>query len=381
MSVMFKNKDIKKLRTWIEVDTRALAHNFRLFRKFIGPKIKLMAVVKSNAYGHGLIETSQVFAKLGADWLGVDSMTEALALRKARIKAPLLVLGYTLSVHFDEAAKQKITLTVSQFETIKELIAWSKKQGKAKLEVHLKVDTGMHRQGFLLGDFDRALTELAKAKRVVVTGLYSHLASPGHERFRSKTVAQGEEFKKFQAVVDVHRLKIQSHLTATGGALAYPEYQFDLVRIGLGMYGLWPTEELMIKMKANLPLRPVLSWKTIVSEVKTLPADGEVGYDFTQAVKARTVLAVCPVGYWHGFARHLSNCGQVLVRGVIAPVVGRVSMDMIVFDASKVSELKVGDEVVLIDSDLTATHVANLINTSAYETITTLNPLIWRFYK
>ncbi len=378
---MSVTKDIKKLRTWIEVDTKALAHNFRLFRKFIGRKVQLMAVVKSNAYGHGLVETSQVFAKLGADWLGVDSMTEAIALRKAGIKTPILVLGYTLAVHFDEAAKKNITLTVSQLESIKELISWSKKPGKTKINVHLKVDTGMHRQGFLLGDFERALNELTKAKRVVITGLFSHLASPGHERFRDKTVAQGEEFKKFQALVSVHNLKVMSHLTATGGTMAYPEYHFDLVRVGLGMYGLWPTEELSVKMKEAFSLRPVLSWKTIVSEVKTLPSDGEVGYDFTQAVKAGTKLAVCPIGYWHGFARHLSNCGQVLVRGVIAPVVGRISMDMIVFDATNISELKVGDVVTLIDTNLTATHVANLINTSAYETITTLNPLIWRLYR
>ncbi len=379
---MSKVKDLKKLRTWIEVDTKALAHNFRQFKKFIGPKVQLMAVVKSNAYGHGLIETSEVFARLGADWLGVDSITEALALRRIGIKTPILVLGYTLAAHFDEAARKNITLTVSQLETAKELVRWSKNsKTKGKISIHLKVDTGMHRQGFLIESFAEALATLKRAQRINITGLYSHLAAPGNEKFAAATAAQKKSFELFRTLALEQGLSSVCHLNASGGSVALPEYRYDLCRFGIGLYGLWPNEEVWGKHQHELALRPALVWKTIISEIKIIPQAGAVGYDFTEEIAPGTRLAILPVGYWHGFPRHLSGRGRVLVRGESLPVVGRVSMDMIIVKADALPNLKVGEEVVLIGEGLTANEFASLAETSRYEIVTRLNPLIWRVYR
>ncbi len=358
-----------RLRTWIEIDPRAVAHNYRTLRKFLGPKIGLMAVVKSNAYGHGLVPFAKLLSPLGADWFGVDSVVEAERLRAAGIKTPILVLGYTRPALYGQAARLGITLTISSRESLSQLLT-----SNFQPPIHLKVDTGMHRQGFRFEDFKKLLP---KFKPLKLRGIYSHLAA-SDGKWRSVTQAQIREFENFLAPMSDRRLI--RHLAATGGAMAYPEARFDLVRIGIGLYGLWPNEDLRRWFAPTVPLRPALTWQTIVSEVKTLSAGGRVGYDLTERVKPGTKLAVCPVGYWHGYPRALSSVGEVVVRGQRAKVIGRVSMDMIVVDVTRVRGVKAEDVVTLIGDGLPAEQLAELAQTSNYEIITRLNPLIERFY-
>lgn len=363
--------ETSRLRTWIEVDRRAIASNYRAFRRRLGPSVKIMAVVKSNAYGHGLVPFSKLLAALGADWLGVDSIVEAQRLREEGIKKPILVLGYTLPAFYQAAARLNITLTISSREALLSLAS-----RKVLPNFHLKVDTGMHRQGFLWEDFKKSLPLL---KHLPLTGIYSHLASSGSE-FQSAAQAQVTEFKKFLAALE--DFKLTKHLAATGGAIAYPDARYDLARLGIGLYGLWPNEDLRCRFAPTVSLRPALTWKTIISEIKVLSSGGWVGYDLTERVKPGIKLAVCPIGYWHGFPRALSGVGEVVVRGRRAKVIGRVSMDMIVLDVTRIKNLRVGEEVVLLDGnhDPTALELARLAGTSNYEIITRLNPLIERFY-
>lgn len=372
------------LRTWIEIDTAALARNYRAFRRLVGPKVKLMSVVKSNAYGHGLIDFSRAVVKLGVDWLGVDSIVEAVTLRRAGIKIPILVLGYTQPANFSAAKKNNVVVTISSLDPLASLLALSRPP-----QFHLKLDTGMHRQGFTSADFSAVISFLArpslmKKARAQLTGAYSHLAAACSPRLADSVDEQIREFERFLAKLDragIPRTALIKHLAATGGAIGYPETRYDLARVGLGLYGLWPSAEWRVRFKNKIKLEPVLSWKTIISEVKTLLDGGAVGYDLTERVKPGTKLAVCPIGYWHGFPRLLSGVGEVMVRGRRARVVGRVSMDMIVIDVTKIGKIKAGDVVTLLGAGLPAEFLAAPARTSPYEIVTRLNPLIQKFYQ
>ena len=371
------------LRTWIEIDRRALARNYRAFRQLIGPKVKLMAIAKSNAYGHNLLDFSRTLVKLGVDWLGVDSIVEATALRRAGLKANILVLGYTQPVNFPRAARRRITLTISSLESLKQLLILS-----LPPQFHLKIDTGMHRQGFLLPELARAVALIARAKlraQRALTGVYSHLAAASNSASSDTVSRQITAFEVALATLAAGgwpRKTLIKHLAATGGAIGYPAARYDLIRIGLGLYGLWPSPVWRRRFQNKIKLAPPLIWKTIVSEVKTLPDGGAIGYDFTESVKAGTKIAVCPIGYWHGYPRFLSGVGRVRIKNHFAKVLGRVSMDMIVIEVTKIKNLEVGDEVVLLDGrkGSTAEELASLTQTSSYEIITRLNPLIQRFY-
>jgi len=388
------------LRTWIEVDRAAIAHNYRAFRRLIGSKInlvregtfsdevKLMAIAKSNAYGHGLVPYAKLLTTLGADWLGVDSIVEAQTLRGVGLTIPILVLGYTRPDNFAAASAANISLTVSTFESLAALKNLTKISSAHPLRLHLKVDTGMRRQGFLLSEFPRFLKALKKINRVArVEGVYSHLAAPSDPKLKSSVKNQIKEFENFlnlAAAAGWPRDSLLKHLSATGAALGHPDARYDLVRIGLGLFGLQSSQ-----LKSKIVLQPALTWKTIVSEIKTLPAAGGVGYDLTERVGAGTRLAICPIGYWHGYPRLLSGVGRVRIKNQFAKIIGRVSMDMIAIDVTKIEKLarrggglKVGDEVVLLDGKKgpTAEELARLAQTINYEIITRLNPLIERFY-
>lgn len=358
------------LRTWVDVGTRAVAHNYRLFRKLLGPKVKLMAVVKSNAYGHGLVDFSRLITKFGADWLGVDSIVEARRLREAGIKKPILVLGYTRPALYREAVRLGVTLTISSREALHSLLT-----SHFSPQIHIKVDTGMHRQGFLFEEFKKLLPKFEPLK---LQGIYSHLAA-SDGKLRSAAEAQIKEFENFLAMMPNHRWF--KHLAATGAAIAYPDARYDLVRIGLGLYGLWPNENLRRRFGRTITLSPALTWKTVIAEVKTLPAGGRVGYDLTERVKPGTKLAICPVGYWHGYPRALSSVGQVMIKNQSARVIGRVSMDMLTLDVTRIKNVRVGDQVILLGYSCPAEQLAFLAETSNYEIITRLNPLIERFYR
>lgn len=369
----------KKYRTWVEVDRFAIEKNYRTFRGLLAGKTMLMAVIKSNAYGHGIIEYAHELEKLGVDWFGVDSTVEGMVLRREGITKPILALGYTLPDKFAEVAQLGLHMSVSTFE---QLDAIRQAQDK-KLSVHIKVDTGMHRQGFMMKDSERLFGVLKSMENVVdVAGLFTHFAAAKDPHGLDETKNQIKEFEVWRKKFCDEGFSPMCHASATAGALLYPEAHYDMVRIGIGTYGLWPSQEVKDHAEKNITLTPALSWKTIVSEVKELQKGERVGYDFTEELVRDSKVAICPVGYWHGYSRAYSSKAYVLVRGKRAKVVGRVSMGMIVVDVTDILGTRVGDVVTLIGKDgneeVTAHELAQIEGTTQYETVTCINSRIKR---
>ncbi len=403
---MIKSSGRKGLRTWIEIDRKAIKHNYDVFRSLISPKCKMLAVVKSNAYGHNLFEFAKEMQKNGADFLGVDSVIEALALRREGIKIPILVLGYTLPEMLEEAVKKDISISVSSFETLAEIkkldcFAWlAKTEGMdpglrrddrrkggddiGKIRIHIKVDTGMSRHGFSEDEITKVLKEIKNNKNIIVEGLFTHFAMAKNPAFPSYTNSQIEKFNKWRTAFLKAGLKPICHASATSGTLLFKEAHFDMVRVGISLYGIWPSKESQACCEGKISLKPVLSWKTVIAEIKKLKKGTKVGYDCTETLFRDSVVAVIPVGYWHGYPRALSSIGKVLVNGIFCKILGRVCMDIIMIDATDVKGAKVGDEVTLIGKsskkEVSADYLSSLIDGSTYEFLTRINPLIKRIY-
>lgn len=366
------------LRTWIEIDKKALHSNVKRFLGLIPKETRLMAVVKSNAYGHGLVQVAKILSKLKPSlWFGVDSITEGLRLRREGIQNPALILGYTISSLFKNAFENNLMVSIADFTS---LSALNKMKNKPKF--FIKLDSGMHRRGFLPEDTGQAISFL-KSKNLKPLGVFSHLASASAVAHQTRSERQIEIFKKvcgqFKQIEFGNLIKSMS---ATGGTLFYPEAHLDMVRIGMGIYGYPPSLKASEWPSAPPVLKPVLAWKTFVSEIKEIPAGSFVGYNFSHKVGRRSTIAILPIGYWHGYDRRLSNKGEVLIRGRRTPVVGMVSMDMVVVDVTGIDRIKIGDEVVLIGKqrkeEIWADELVRKIDCSHYELLTRINPLIKR---
>ncbi|MBI3019901.1 MAG: alanine racemase, partial [Parcubacteria group bacterium] len=390
--------------TGVEIDTRALKNNARALKRFLGKKTLLMGVVKSNAYGHGLVPVARALESADIDWLAVDSVVEALRLRRDGIRAPILVLGYTLPEHFVKASKEKISLTVSSFAAFAAARRWTEKN-KKPLGIHLKIDTGMHRQGFLPEEIfalkkilQKNHSNVLKNLRIVATrkkhadnlkivgmsveGVYSHFAS-ANPKDPASANAQMETFKKaMRELREIVPVPL-AHIVASGGALMFPR-EFPMARSGIMLYGLWPSQSTRICGEKKLKLTPVLSWRTIIGEIKQIPRGEKIGYDLTEMLSRTSIIGICPIGYWHGYPRSLSGKGELLVRGKRAKVLGRVSMDMIAIDVTDIPNITMGDVATIIGKDcderMGVEEVALNADTTHYEILTRINPLIKRIF-
>ncbi len=364
-------------KVFVNIQEQAIRHNVKVFRGLAAPKTKLFSVVKSNAYGHGIVAFSEIAAKAGVDGFCVDSVVEGQRLRKAGIKKPILVLGPTFKYLLEAAAKSRITITVSNEDALKELAS-----SKYKPEFHLKVDTGMHRQGFYPEEVPAVIRKIKSGKLGDrFKGVYTHFASAKEMAYPTATEEQFKRFEKVLALLEKAGFTgLLRHAAASGGSLMNKRYHLDAIRIGIGLYGLWPSPELMAQLP-KIKLKPVLSWHALVSEVKKLKKGDYVGYDLTEKIDEQTKMAVVPIGYWHGYPRALSGVGEVLIGGKKCRVLGRVSMDMIVVDASK-AKVQRGARATLIGkqggSEVSAYDLARKIGASHYEVITRINPLIER---
>ena len=372
----------KNLRTWVEIDTKAIAHNIARLKSFIAPETLFMAVVKSNAYGHGIVAYAKESKKSGVDFFGVDSFEEAMELRSAGIKEPILVLGFVFPAQFAQAAEKNISVTISSLESLSALARF---KAKNLLKIHVKIDTGLHRQGFLGIDVEKIFAEIRKAgKRIVVEGLYTHFAAMESPKYESYSRMQIGQLKKWHKAFTASGYDPIVHSSASSGLVFSKEFHFNMVRAGISLYGLWPSVEIA-EVAPKTKLRPVLSWKSVVSETKKVRAGERVGYDLTEKLSRDSILAVVPVGYWHGVPRTLSGTGEFLVKGKRAKIVGRVSMDMLVVDVTNIKGVKSGDEVVIIGSQgkerVSAEEVADKAGTINYEIVTRINPLIPRIYR
>jgi len=363
----------KESKTWVEIDRKAVENNFRSFRRIVAPAAKIFSVVKSNAYGHGLIEFSGLIDRF-ADGFCVDSVAEAAALRDAGIGdgKMILVLGLSMPSEWELAHKVKATISISNSAALKAL-----KEAKKIPDFHLKIDTGMRRQGFYPEDIDSVAEDCAGDPRLkkALKGVFTHLSAAKDINYPTFSENQYEGFMgAVQSLEKAGFKKLIRHIAATGGVMISGKYHLDAVRIGIGLYGLWPSKELEIQLGDKISLKPALKWKSIVGEVKEVKKGDYIGYDLTERVTSDGKIAVIPVGYWHGLPRALSGVGDVLIKGKKARILGRVSMDMIIVDVSGIPA-KFGDEAVVIYD---AQDAARRMGGSHYELITRINPAIER---
>ncbi len=368
-------------RTWIEIDKDNLIGNIRVLRSSISKKTEFMAVVKANAYGHGLKEFVSVLKnEKSVNWFAVFDETDALIIRKYT-KKPILVLRSTPVGFWDKAIKNKVDITISTLSQLEALAKW---KGK-KPQIHIKLDTGLGRQGFTLADQEKIISIIKNTKGLKVAGLYTHFSGMESKEFDKYSKKQFDELKLWQKKLSSIGQKPKIHASATSGALKSIVEETDIARFGIGLYGLWPGDEIKYNFRDKFQLKPVLSWKVTISEVKKVPKGSFIAYDCTYKTARDSKVALLPVGYWDGVPRSLSSKGFAIVNGVRVPIIGRVMMNMCVLDVTNVSKVQEGDTATLIGKDknveITADEFARLADTINYEVVTRINPLIRRVMK
>ncbi len=361
--------------TWLEIDLGAIQDNVRSLARISG--VKVMAVVKANAYGHGLVPAGQAAQKGGAAWLGVARIEEALALRQAGLILPILVLGYTAPERVGEALHERISLAVFDLELGRAYAAATRAAG-ISLPVHVKIDSGMGRLGVFPEHGLEFLRQLSQLPGLVLEGLFTHFPC-ADDAERETTTAQIACFSALvQQVSDAGLRPALVHAANSATMLYYPQGRFDMVRCGISIYGLHPSSE------TPLPggVRPALAWKAHLSSVKTMPANSGISYNYRYRTSRAERIGVVACGYADGFRRRLGNF--VLVHGRRVNVVGGVCMDQFMLQLDEVPQARIGDEVVLIgrqgDAVITAEDLGLAWGTNNYEVVCGLTARVPRIY-
>ena len=360
---------------WIEVDRGALRHNIGIFRRLAPAATRLLAVVKADAYGHGLVPAAVAFVEGGADVLGVHAVDEAVRLRAAGVEAPILVLGpVTVAGAARAAALGGVELTVASLAAAAAVAAAAVPQ-----RVHVKVETGVNRQGVREDEVPELLATLGAAAGVEIVGLSSHFADIEDTTDHAFAEAQQERFSGFARLfAERGHADLARHMSCSAAAILWPATCHDMVRVGISAYGVWPSRETLVSARAagrnDLSLLPALAWKTRIAQVRRVPAGETVGYGRSWKAPADSLVAVLPVGYSDGYPRALSGRAHVLVGGRRAPLCGRICMNLCMADVSHVPGVAAGDEVVLLgrqgDEVLTPEQLAEWLGTIAYEVLT-----------
>jgi alanine racemase len=337
-------------------------------------------MVKANAYGHGAIRVAQTLAVEGTDAFGVATLEEALELRQAKIRQPIILLAGTYPEQSDEFIKHGLIPVVHDLDTLKTLEAAMERQS-ASLPIHLEIDTGMGRTGFLAAGANLWIPELQKLKALKIDGVFSHFAD-AESADEPYSINQVRDFQSI--ITSLRNAGIDPpliHMAKSAALVTVPDSHFAMVRPGLALYGMYPAQPLLTEIE----LKPVLSWKTRVLQLKRVPKGTSLGYGRTFVTKRESLIATLPVGYADGYHRVLSNRGCVLVRGCRAPVAGRVSMDLTTIDVTDIDGTKQGDEVVLIgrqdDETISADEMASWVNTISYEILTSIGARVPRIHQ
>ena len=368
-------------RTWAEIDLDALKFNIEEIRKITNKNAMVMAVVKADGYGHGAIECSKLLLSNGADRLAVSCFDEAIQLRRAGIDAPILILGASFDEEADQIVENDITACVFSCEFAKVLSQSAQKHSKTA-KIHIKIDTGMSRLGYVADDDDeKVVNEIIKISElsgIEIEGLFSHL-STADELDRSYTKLQFERFITLCRLVEERGLNIPvKHIANSAAIMMYPEMHLDMVRAGNIIYGLYPSDEVD---KKRLELKKVMTLKSRITMVKELKKDRGVSYGKMYITEKETKIATVPVGYADGYTRMLNGKAKMLANGTPVDVIGKICMDQCMIDVTNVHNIKAGDEVVIFGADtVTADTLANDIGTINYEIVCMISKRIPRIY-
>jgi alanine racemase len=375
---------------WAEISLSALAGNFRSIVGHLGPNVTACCVIKCDAYGHGVIESARALEEAGARWLGVTSTEEGVAVREAGVKLPILVMTGFWRGEEDSLLRHRLIPAIATVEHVEALEASATRLNLGRrVPVHLKIDTGMARLGVSLAELSALAARIARSPVVLLQGVFSHLAesemldSPFVERQRA-------DFERAVALLAEAGLHPRyRHLANTAATLARPESWNNMVRPGLALYGYNLVGKALRRAgaaadAAELPLTPVLTWKTRIIALRDIATGTPAGYNRRWQAARPTRLAVIPVGYGDGFNRQLSNRGQVILHDRYAPICGNVSMDLTMIDVTDIPEAAIGDEVLLIGRSphcaIGADDQARLAHTIVYEILCGLSPRVPRIY-
>ncbi len=365
-----------KRATWAEIDLAAIRHNIELIKNLTESKI--MAVIKANAYGHGVEKVSQLCMEMGVTYLGVATLDEALHLRKQGITLPILIFGYVAEEYFKEVIENNISVTVYNSNYAENFSVSAQKLGK-KAIVHIKIDTGMGRLGFNSGlKAVEQIKEIAKLPHIECEGIYTHFAT-ADQLDKGFVLQQLADFNQIVAELKLEGVDFKlKHAANSAAILDFAPSHLDMVRAGIMLYGLHPSKEVF-----NHNLIPALRLKSKITLVKEVAAGTTISYGRTYACNKTTKIATVPIGYADGYSRILSNKAWGLVRGQKVPLVGNVCMDQAMFDVSKVKEVREGDEITLLgrqEDGITADDLADIMGTINYEVVCSISARVPRIY-
>ena len=379
VSITMKRPILSGRPTVAEIDLGALAFNYRQLRKRIPKGVKILAVVKADAYGHGALPISLKLEKLGVKYLGVAISDEGVQLRKGGVKAPILILGGIYEGEADQALQYNLTPVVFDKESLK-LLSKAAERQKKKIKVHLKVDTGMGRLGVPLNLWPAFLKELKRFPEVEIEGVLSHFSmTDGEETF---TAYQWRQFQGVTAMANEMGISYQyRHMASSATLTSFPTGSGNLVRPGIMLYGSYPSPI----FKGLIQLKPIMTLKTRIHFLKSVPPKARISYGGTFMTERESLIATLPIGYADGYSRRLSNDGEVLIRGRRAPVVGTVCMDFTMVDVTDIPNVSKGDEVILMGrqgrEQITADEIAEKIDSISYEVLCLVGRRVPRIYK
>jgi alanine racemase len=379
--------------TWAEVDLGALAHNYRELRRVTSPAAAMMAVVKADGYGHGAPQVARVALENGADLLAVARVDEAVRLREAGLSAPILLFGHSLPAYVDFLASRDIRASLNSLEDARRISAEAVRLKKT-VKAHIKVDTGMGRLGLLADDISvgtatgerirlavNDILAIAALPGIHIEGIFTHFANSDTAN-KDHARTQLSRFMKLLQALKEHSFQVRYRHAANSAAIIdMPESHLDLVRPGIAQYGLWPSDDVQ---KQHIDLRPVMSIKSRVIHIKEVGAGFAVSYGSIHVTPRPTRIATIPIGYADGYDRILSNKGHMLVRGMRAPIIGRVCMDLTMLDVGHVPDVRLEDEVVILgsqgDAAISADDIAQRVGTINYEIVSSLTSRVCKMF-
>ena len=364
------SKEEERYRSWVEVDLDNFNHNWDEIKRLVGPHVKVLQVVKADAYGHGAIEISNCALRKGAPILGVANADEGVQLRVSGITAPILILSPSTDSEINEIMKYNLIPSVSDLQFAREIQKRYRKAG-IRAPIHIEVDTGMGRGGTMHQEAFTMIQEILRFPNIIVEGIFTHLAASEVTTDYNET--QWNLFQELLNKLEKHHIYIPiKHISNSGAIMNFPHFHLDMVRAGIMSYGIHPSPE----TETKVDLAPVMSFKTRVILIKEFPKGYGIGYGRSYITDKPTSIATIPVGYGDGYGFILSNRGEVLIRGVRAPIVGRISMDICTADVSHIRDCQIGDEVVLMghqgEEYISANEIADRVKTISYEILCAL---------
>jgi alanine racemase len=371
----------KYLRTYANINLDAILHNVNEVKKRIEKSVRVMAVIKADGYGHGSAVLGHVLEDK-VDYYGVATIEEAMELREYGVNLPILVLGYTSPGQYMELVENNITQTVYTLEMAKEMSKAGVTCGK-DAKIHIALDTGMTRIGFDANETGiLAIQEISSFSNLIIEGLFTHFAC-ADEADKSYSKLQIDKYDNFITLLKQNGIHIPiKHMCNSAGIMEFDHHRFDMVRAGIIIYGLYPSQNVN---KNVIKLKPALEWKTHVINVKSVDEGQGVSYGRTYITKGKTKIATLSVGYADGYPRALSSKGRVLIRGEYAPIIGRICMDQMMVDITHIENAEIEDEVTLVGKDgdniISVEELANMAGSFNYEFVCSIGKRVRRIYK